>query len=195
MMSAQISPVPSVSTASTPRLREYFPETLLWQPSLETDAHGRAHLNFKLADNITTWNLKVTASTLDGYLGTATTSIRAFQPFFVYHEPPRILTQDDEIELPVTVRNYLDRAQDVSLSMQPEAWFQLLGPSTERKRIDSSESVNAIFPFRAIASVEDGNQKVTATSAGGPGAIRKPRTLHPPGIEEFPTVKSLLARA
>jgi hypothetical protein len=182
-----------VAAASTPRLREYFPETLLWQPSLETDARGRAHLNFKLADNITTWNLKVTASTIDGYLGTATTSIRAFQPFFVDHEPPRILTQDDEIELPVTVRNYLDRALDVSLSMQPEAWFQLLGPSTERKRIDSSESSNAIFPFRAIASVEDGGQKVTATSAGGADAIRKTVTVHPDGMEESRTVNALLA--
>jgi hypothetical protein len=42
---------------STPRLREYFPETLLWQPSLETDEQGRAQLKFKLADNITTWKM------------------------------------------------------------------------------------------------------------------------------------------
>ncbi|PYS37237.1 MAG: hypothetical protein DMF71_18935, partial [Acidobacteria bacterium] len=35
---------------STPRLREYFPETLVWQPSLETDKQGRAQLKFKLAD-------------------------------------------------------------------------------------------------------------------------------------------------
>ena len=27
---------------STPRLREYFPETLVWQPSIETDKQGRA---------------------------------------------------------------------------------------------------------------------------------------------------------
>src|SRR6185503_12225923 len=55
---------------STPRLREYFPETLLWQPSLETDAQGHAQLKFKLADNITTWKLSVIASTEDGRIGT-----------------------------------------------------------------------------------------------------------------------------
>ena len=26
---------------TTPRLRQYFPETLVWQPSLETDKRGR----------------------------------------------------------------------------------------------------------------------------------------------------------
>ena len=50
---------------STPRLRQYF-ETLLWQPSIETDKQGRAQINFKLADNITTWNLLVIGSTEDG---------------------------------------------------------------------------------------------------------------------------------
>src|SRR4030095_15892945 len=48
---------------TTPRLREYFPETLVWQPALETDAQGRARLKFKLADNITTWKMSVIGST------------------------------------------------------------------------------------------------------------------------------------
>jgi hypothetical protein len=38
---------------STPRLREFFPETLLWEPMLETDAHGNSHVRFKFADSIT----------------------------------------------------------------------------------------------------------------------------------------------
>nr|MDQ3818268.1 MG2 domain-containing protein [Acidobacteriota bacterium] len=56
---------------STPRLREYFPETLLWQPSVETDARGRARVDFKLADNITTWKMAVIGSTADGEIGIA----------------------------------------------------------------------------------------------------------------------------
>src|SRR5262249_20975211 len=54
---------------ATPRLREYFPETLFWQPQIETDKHGRAHLKFKLADNITTWKMSVVGSTVDGEIG------------------------------------------------------------------------------------------------------------------------------
>ncbi|MGD0760577.1 MAG: carboxypeptidase regulatory-like domain-containing protein [Candidatus Sulfotelmatobacter sp.] len=50
----------------TPRLRDYFPETLLWSPSVITDAKGRAQLKFKLADNITTWKMTVLASNKTG---------------------------------------------------------------------------------------------------------------------------------
>src|SRR5205807_944409 len=38
-------------------VREYFPETLLWQPNLVTDENGVADLAVNLADSITTWRL------------------------------------------------------------------------------------------------------------------------------------------
>src|SRR5262250_3560879 len=81
------------SGISTPRLREYFPETLLWQPQIETDRQGRAHLKFKLADNITTWKMSVVGSTVDGEIGIAEKEFRAFQPFFAEHDPPKVLTE------------------------------------------------------------------------------------------------------
>ena len=93
---------------STPRLREFFPETLVWSPELETARDGTASLKFKLADNITTWKMSVIASTEDGRLGTIEREFLAFQPFFVEHDPPRVLTEGDEISLPVVLRNYLD---------------------------------------------------------------------------------------
>src|SRR6185312_6350505 len=62
---------------STPRLREYFPETLLWQPSIETDKQGRAEIKFKLADNITTWKMLVVGSTEDGQIGMTEKDIKA----------------------------------------------------------------------------------------------------------------------
>ncbi|MGH8248917.1 MAG: carboxypeptidase regulatory-like domain-containing protein, partial [Gammaproteobacteria bacterium] len=46
----------------TPRVRDFFPETLYWEPSLITTRSGAAKLSFKLADNITTWKMAVVAS-------------------------------------------------------------------------------------------------------------------------------------
>src|SRR4030095_11898202 len=70
----------SKQQVATPRLREYFPETLVWQPALETDRLGRAQINFKLADNITTWKMAVFGSTEDGQIGSVEKEIKAFQP-------------------------------------------------------------------------------------------------------------------
>ena len=82
---------------STPHLREYFPETLVWQPELLTDKKGRAEMTFKMSDNITTWKMYTIASTKNGKVGVAEKEITAFQPFFVDLDPPKFLTEGDKI--------------------------------------------------------------------------------------------------
>jgi len=182
-----------VSQLSTPRLREYFPETLVWQPSLETDKQGRAQLKFKLADNITTWKMSVIGSTEDGQIGTVEKEIKAFQPFFVEHDPPRILTEGDEISLPVVVRNYLDHSQAVNLEIKPESWFALLGPATKSLNAAAGDATRGTFDFRASAAVKDGKQRITATGADANDAIEKPVTVHPDGEEKSVTASDIVS--
>ncbi|HXC71592.1 MAG TPA: MG2 domain-containing protein [Pyrinomonadaceae bacterium] len=180
------------SQISTPRLREYFPETLLWQPSIETDKDGRAQINFKLADNITTWKMLVIGSTEDGQIGTTEKEIKSFQPFFVEHEPPRVLTEGDEISLPVVVRNYLDRTQKVDLEIKPENWFALVGPGRKQTSVAAGDATRETFDLKAIASVKDGKQRITAAGSDESDAIEKPVTVHPDGEEQSVTGGDIL---
>lgn len=184
---------PGGSANSTPRLREYFPETLLWQPLLETDAQGHANLRFKLADNITTWKLAVIGSTTSGEIGMAEKEILAFQPFFVEHDPPRVLTEGDEIQLPVVLRNYLDKSQVVNLEIKPESWFALLGPAQKRAPIAAGDNSRQTFDFRAVASIHDGKQRITATGADVSDQIERPVNVHPDGEEIAKTTSGILA--
>lgn len=177
---------------ATPRLREYFPETLVWQPSLETDKQGKAQLKFKLADNITTWKMSVIASTEDGQIGTVEKEIKAFQPFFVEHDPPRVLTEGDEISLPIVVRNYLDQAQTVNLSIRPENWFTLLAPATQSAAVAAGDATRTTFDLRATSSVKDGKQRITATASDANDAIEKPVTVHPDGEEKTASAGDIL---
>jgi A-macroglobulin TED domain/Alpha-2-macroglobulin family/Carboxypeptidase regulatory-like domain/A-macroglobulin receptor binding domain len=168
---------------STPRLRQFFPETLLWRPEIVTDDRGRAQVKFPLADNITTWKLAAVASTVDGQMGTAAKAIRAFQPFFIEHDPPSVLTVGDEIALPVVLRNYLDRKADVNVEMKPTAWFALNGPSSFRTGIDRNGSASNLFRFTAVAAAKDGKQEVSAIGVGASDAISKTVAVHPNGEE------------
>lgn len=177
---------------STPRLREYFPETLLWQPSVETDKEGRAQVSFKLADNITTWKLMVIGSTEDGRIGTTEKEIKAFQPFFVEHDPPRVLTEGDEISLPVVIRNYLSQAQKVDLEIKPESWFSLLGPAQKQTNVVAGDAKRETFDFRVMASVKDGKQRITARGSDESDAIEKPVSVHPDGEELSVTAGDIL---
>src|SRR5262245_8862713 len=176
---------------ATPRLREYFPETLFWQPQLETDKQGRAHLKFKLADNITTWKMSVVGSTVDGEIGIAEKEFRAFQPFFAEHDPPKVLTEGDEISLPVVLRNYLDKTQTVNAEIKPESWFELLGAGRKRADVKAGDASPVIFDFRAIASVKDGKQRVTAFGSDASDAIEKTVSVHPDGEEVAQTASEV----
>lgn len=173
---------------ATPRLREYFPETLFWQPELITTAGGRASVKFRLADNITTWKLAIVASTVDGQLGTTEKDIRAFQPFFVEHDPPRFLTQGDEIALPVVLRNYLDRAQTVALSVEPQSWFKLLGPPSRQSHVGRRDATKESFPIRALTQVSEGKLRVVARSKETADAVERKVTVRPDGQEQTGSV-------
>jgi uncharacterized protein YfaS (alpha-2-macroglobulin family) len=176
----------------TPRLRDYFPETLFWSPSIITDSSGRAKLKFKLADNITTWKMTVLASTKTGEIGVADSEIQAFQPFFLEHDPPKVLTIGDVIDLPVVVRNYLPQAQQLDVEMKPAPWFELQHPGKQQISVDAGESTTATFPFRATAMVKAGKQQVYAANRSTGDAIEKTITVHPDGQEQSTTASSIL---
>jgi hypothetical protein len=177
--------------AMTPRLREYFPETLLWQPELVTDSKGRARVKFPLADNITTWKLSAIASTEKGEIGTVEKEIRAFQPFFVEHDPPKFLTTGDEIDLPVVMRNYLDRNLQMTAELKPEAWFTSLSPTSVKTTVLARDSKNEVFKFHATAPIKNGKQRIVASGADVGDAIERTVTVRPNGEEHVETISQI----
>ena len=130
------------------RVRNWFPETLVWQPLLITDERGHARLEVPLADSITTWRMTASASAMDGRLGSATRGLLVFQPFFVDIDFPVALTQNDEVSVPVAVYNYLKEAQDVSLKVQQEDWFELEGEPFAKISLEPSEVRAVHFRIR-----------------------------------------------
>ena len=178
---------------ATPRLREYFPETLLWQPEILTDRSGNTTVKVPLADSITTWKVSVIASTIDGHIATASTDIRAFLPFFAELDPPKVLTVGDEIHLPVTVRNYLEKPQSVTLEWATEPWSQSLSSVTSHVEVPSGDYAQKDFSFRAALPMKNANQRLTAynrSSASDSDAIEKKLRIHADGQERVAQASS-----
>ncbi len=168
---------------STPRLREYFPETLLWQPEVITGADGKAEVKFRMADNITTWKMYTIASTKNGKVGFAEKEVTAFQSFFVDLDPPKFLTDGDEIFLPTQVRNYTTNRQRVNVTMSSADWYSFIGGGDRQVDVASGQSENAVFGFKAVKPIKDGKQRVTAIAQDESDAIEKPVTVRPDGRE------------
>jgi A-macroglobulin TED domain/Carboxypeptidase regulatory-like domain/Alpha-2-macroglobulin family/MG2 domain/A-macroglobulin receptor binding domain/Macroglobulin domain MG3 len=177
----------------TPRLRKYFPETLVWKPEVITDNHGRAHLDFPMADNITAWSMSVIASTETGQVGVAQKELRTFQPFFVEHDPPKVLTQGDQISLPVVLRNYSDKQLTLLAELKSEAWFSMLSPLQQNVTVAAGADANAVFTFKATARANPGKQRVTAHNSETGDAVEREVQVHPDGEEISSTTGQLLA--
>jgi uncharacterized protein YfaS (alpha-2-macroglobulin family) len=167
----------------TPRLRKYFPETLVWRPEVVTDKHGHAHISFPMADNITAWKMSVLASNEAGEVGIAEKELRSFQPFFIELDPPKILTEGDQISLLVMLRNYTEQAQTVTAEMQAEPWMTILSAVRQSVTIAANGDASSVFSYRATKSAKAATQRVTARNAAAGDAVERELAVHPNGQE------------
>ena len=163
-----------------PRLRQFFPETLLWLPELKTDAEGKAQIDVALADTITTWRMSIVASDRAGNLGSATMGLRAFQGFFVEPDLPTRLTVDDELELPVSIYNYQDSPQEVQLQVEPAAWFTFTAAPPASVSVAANDVTVAYIPLRVVGFGEQ-TLRIDAQSATLADAVLRPITVVPNG--------------
>jgi uncharacterized protein YfaS (alpha-2-macroglobulin family) len=77
---------------------------------------GRKTLQVKVPDTITTWVANGFAMSPQTGLGVAdTTSLKAFQPFFIQMTLPYSVIRGEEIPVIVTVFNYVDGCAPVRL--------------------------------------------------------------------------------
>ena len=171
---------PDTATAAPVRVREWFPETLLWRPELITDDNGRVSIDVNLADSITTWRVSASAVSAEGDLGASSTAIRVFQPFFVDLNLPVALTRGDEITIPVVVYNYLDTVQPVELTLAEADWFEKLDAPTGRVELKPGEVRSVGYRIR-VNRVGQHQLEITARGSGVADAVRRAIEVVPNG--------------
>jgi len=184
-------PAGSVDTTAPARVRRDFPETLYWQPELITDEKGRGRITIPLADSITTWRLSMSALSRRGVFGSGSVPLTVFQDFFVDIDFPVALTQNDRISVPVAVYNYIDRAQTVTLDVDAEPWFELLGPATSKVDVDANGVAGARFEIKAL---EPGVHTLVVRARGGRMAdgVERSVTVAPDGRRVVETRNGIL---
>ena len=176
------------------RVRRHFPETLYWRPQIITDDEGKAELTIPLADSITQWRFSASAVSREGKLGSLTKHIPVFQPFFVDIDAPLALTQNDEIEIPITVYNYLEKEQRVKLEIKEDSWFTLIGQA-ERELVVGSKKVAAVNV--RVKALKAGLHRLLVDANGSTmsDAIERQIKVEPDGKEFVQTFNGRLEKA
>ncbi len=178
-----------------PRVRQYFPETLLVMPDIITNPDGTYTIDVDMADSITTWRITGMASSASGQLGSATGGIRVFQPFFIDIDFPVELTQNDRVAVPVALFNYLDTAQTVELQVDLDAsgdWFTLLSDDTLSVDLDPGEVTVRYFDVR-VDRVGLQPFQVTGIGSTLSDAVRRSVRVSPDGQQQDLSISDRLA--
>jgi hypothetical protein len=171
-----------------PRIREYFPETFVFEPALVTDSKGVALLPLKWPDSITEWRITTIASSVLGQLGSSTKGIKVFQDFFIDIDLPVSLTQNDIVSIPVALYNYVKGNQKITLTLEKEPWYELLDDAEKSVTLAANE-VSVIY-FRLRAK-DIGKHRFTVKAVGTKmsDAIRREIEIVPDG-KKFETIAS-----
>ncbi len=179
----KLAGAPGAPGSAAPRVREWFPETLLWRPEIVTDDSGHAAIEVDLADSITTWRVFGGAVTRDGRLGSLDGQIGVFQAFFVDVNVPVSLTRNDEVSVPVVVYNYLETPQRVRLGVTHADWYELLDGAEQTIELPAKGVRSMSVRIRA-GRVGAHDFEVTAVTDGPEGvadAVRRTVEVLPGG--------------
>ncbi len=132
--------------------------------------------------------MAVIASTADGRIAETQADLKAFKPFFLDFDPPSILTSGDDVQVPVTVRNYLDRAQTVKVKFPSNTL------SVQTRRLEPNSSNNLTYLAHATETGQT-HHRVIALAGKENDGIEKPIMVHPDGQEVRQMISDLVDRS
>ncbi len=98
-------------------MRERFPATLLFRPSVELDASGHASIEFRLADAVTSYVIETIVWRTDGWIWSSDARVEVEREIVVEAPIPEIARSDDAIALPVRVSNHGRAARSLVVSV------------------------------------------------------------------------------
>lgn len=180
--------------------RAWFPETFLFEPRIVTDAQGRASIEARVPDRLTSWRVLALAHSRSGAQGGAVTRFLGTLPVYVDPVVPKVLVAGDEVRIPIQIVNTTNQPVSAKLTVEaanaavtaPAAQIALGagGSRVEYARLVVSRagkaalkvtlgdadavvrSIDVISPGQPVTTTRSGTLAAprTVTVAGTPGA-------------------------
>jgi uncharacterized protein YfaS (alpha-2-macroglobulin family) len=132
-------------------IRQDFPDTAFWSPSVRTDSTGSASVSFQLPDQLTTWNVDARAVTADTLVGQTEIEFISTKDLSVRPVTPRFFVVGDRVDLAAIVHNNTDVQIEADVWLDAEG-VELLGeprhsvfiPAGGNERVEWPVEVGAI---------------------------------------------------
>lgn len=99
-------------------VRSNFDPLAVFAPAVQTDAEGKATVDFTLPDNLTRYRIMVVAVAEGKYFGKDEANLTARLPLMVRPSAPRFLNFGDRFELPIVLQNQTDAEMEVAVAVE-----------------------------------------------------------------------------
>lgn len=131
-------------------LRSNFVPTAYWNPSVKTDARGRARVSFKLPDNLTRFRLMAVASA-GRLFGSGESSLTVSKPLSLRPSLPRLARPGDAFDCGAVLHNYSDAASSVAVSVEASGGaVSITGPNLRWMAVESGRAEEIFWQCKAV---------------------------------------------
>jgi Alpha-2-macroglobulin family/Bacterial Alpha-2-macroglobulin MG10 domain/A-macroglobulin TED domain len=129
-------------------LRRDFSDIAYWNAAARTDANGKAKVEFKLPDSLTSWEVRVTAVSKQMHVGSNSSVIKAVKPIMVQPILPRIFVEGDEVMVSAIIHNRSGAKQAVQVKLETKNG-KILSPVEEKLELDDKGQGAVTWKFKA----------------------------------------------
>ena len=164
-------------------IREFFPDTCYFNPSIITDNDGRAKVVTKMPDSLTTWRATARAASKKTEVGQNTHEVIVTKDLLVRLITPRFMVERDITTISGIVHNYTDKPLKAHLSLQAEG-VSMMTPRGTKKMVEVEPNGKATVEWRVKAEVS-GEAKFTVKALTNKvsDAMMLKIPVHPYGIK------------
>ncbi|CAM4441061.1 unnamed protein product [Caretta caretta] len=167
-------------------VRKFFPETWIWD-LVPINSNGKASVPFTIPDTITEW--KASAFCLEEEAGfgiSPSTSLKAFQPFFVDLTLPYSIVRGEKFNLIANVFNYLNKCIQISTILEESRDYKIEPLSQEGNTAKVCANERKTSSWTIIP------QKLGNVSFAVTAETKSSDTSREQGIERVDTVMQML---
>jgi uncharacterized protein YfaS (alpha-2-macroglobulin family) len=181
-MSRSFQKVAEPEPGVTVTVRNDFRSTILWEPSVLTDAAGKGRVEFTYPDSLTSWRLTARGVTSATQVGIGSSSTSTSQPLIARLQGPRFLVVGDSAVISAVVNNNTDHPLTARVALDASG-LSVEGQTSETMTIPAHGDTRADWNVRATQTGE-ATLRITATGDES-DAMERTIPVHEHGIEKF----------
>src|SRR5258706_3757253 len=152
-------------------LREDFPDTAYWNPSLIPDVKGHGKIPLPLQDPLTPCHIDVRDLTADTKVGQADTEIISTKPLLIRPVTPRFLVSGDHVLMAAIVNNNTASKLSVAVNLQSDG-FVLDDPGKATLNLDIPANGRSRVEWWGTAGLADLADLVFSVNTSGTPSLQ-----------------------